>query len=232
MWNDDAGKWLTQPAGIAAFHAGTIGSDQHGRHNDKALAVRLYVESLLSALPPGPVVLFVDAQGFRTIYPGLQNHHFGAGTLPAVNLSTQRDVAIVRCNTSDEVPRPVNRQGGNRAADPRQPAAPDGYVYQLQGHDTWLFPKKSRLYKAKGRSALSSLSLPGSAPTPSCGTIAPSHRCPYTSPAAPISPTPTTDQQRTRNRARRHAANGRVAANSHIRRARHTGARDRLREGP
>lgn len=52
MWKDGAGKWLAQPAGIAALHAAAIGSDHHGQRNDKAAAVRLYVESLLSALPP------------------------------------------------------------------------------------------------------------------------------------------------------------------------------------
>jgi hypothetical protein len=149
MWSDRAQRWLPQPHAIADFHAGAIGSTDHGRRNDKAAATRMYVESMLSALPTGPMVLFLDARGFRTIYPGLQNHHFGVGALPGATLANP-DLAIVRCNTTDEVPRPVNRHGGNRSDDAHQPASPDGYVYQLEGHYSWLFPKKSRLYKAKG----------------------------------------------------------------------------------
>jgi hypothetical protein len=94
----------------------------------------------------------VDAAAMRSIYPGLQNHHFGVGALPGVSLTAQRDVAIVRCNTSREVPRPVHRQGGHQPDDPRQPAAPDRYVYQLVDSNVWLFPKSSRVYRAKGGS--------------------------------------------------------------------------------
>jgi RNase H domain-containing protein/argonaute-like protein len=150
MWSDQAGQWVPQPLGIAAFHATAIGSSQHGRHKDKAAATRIHIEGMLDALPPGPVVLYLDAQGFRTIYPGLQNHHFGNGTLPGVTLGQHRDLAIVRCNSTTEVPRPVNRDGGHQPGDPRQPAAPDGYLYQLDQQQTWLLPRKSRQYKAKG----------------------------------------------------------------------------------
>jgi hypothetical protein len=149
MWSDKAEQWLPQPHALADFHAGPIGTTAHGRYNDKATATRLYVESLLSALPSGPTVLFLDARGFRTIYPGLQNHHFGIGALPGATLA-HPDLAIVRCNSTEEVPRPVNRYGGKRSGDPHRPASPDGYVYRLDGHHSWLFPKKSRQYKAKG----------------------------------------------------------------------------------
>jgi hypothetical protein len=153
MWSDTAGQWVTQPAGIAQFHAGPIGSTQHGRRGSKAVQARIHIESILDALPPGPAVIMVDALALRSIYPGLQNHHFGADTLPAINLTAHRDVAIVRCNTSREVPRPVHRKGGHQPrTDPRQPAAPDRYVYQLAGSDVWLFPKSSRLYRSKGGS--------------------------------------------------------------------------------
>jgi hypothetical protein len=144
---------VAQPIGIAHFHAGTIGSTQRGRSGEKAVETRLYIESILDALPPGPSVIFFDALAFRAIYPGMQNHHFGAATLPAVSLSAQGDVAVVRCNTSREVPRPVHRHGGQQPrTDPRQPAAPDRYVYHLADSNVWLFPKSSRIYRAKGGS--------------------------------------------------------------------------------
>lgn len=152
MWSDTANQWVPQPTGIAHFHAGPIGSTQRGRRGEKAVESRLHIESILDALPPGPAVIMVDTLSFRSIYPGLQNNHFGVGALPAVSLSAVRDVAIVRCNTSREVPRPVNRQGGQQPDDPRQPAAPDRYVYQLTGSNLWLLSKSSRLYRAKGGS--------------------------------------------------------------------------------
>ncbi|WP_064446379.1 RNaseH domain-containing protein [Micromonospora sp. NBRC 110037] len=152
MWSDTANRWVPQPAGIAHFHAGPIGSAQHGRRGAKAVQTRLHVESILDALPSGPVVIMIDAAALRSIYPGLQNHQFAVGALPAVSLTAQRDVAIVRCNTSREVPRPVHRHGGHQPGDPRQPAAPDRYVYQLASSNVWLFPKSSRIYRAKGGS--------------------------------------------------------------------------------
>lgn len=142
MWSDTTGQWVAQPAGITRFHAGPIGSTHHGRRGGRAVQTRIHVESILDALPPGPAVLMVDALALRTTYPGLQNHHFGIGTLPAVNLTARRDVAIVRCNTSREVPRPVHRTGGHQPRiDSRQPAAPDRYVYQLAGSSVWLLPR-------------------------------------------------------------------------------------------
>ena len=132
------------------FHAGPIGSAQRSRSGKRAFATRIYLESILDALPTGPVVVMVDAVSFRLIYPGLQNGSFGAGPLPAANLRNQRNTAIVRINTSDEVPRPVDRDGGHRPADLRQPASPDRYVYRLRDRDVWIMPKSSRVYRSKG----------------------------------------------------------------------------------
>jgi hypothetical protein len=150
FWSDAAQNWIPQPKGIADFHHRPIGSSEHGRRGEKSAATRIHTEAMLDALPPGPVVVFVDAVAARTIWPGLQNSNFALGALPGTNLSAQRDVSVVRCNTSNEVPRPVNRQGGKQPADTRQPAAPDRYVYQLGDTATWLFPKSSRVYRSKG----------------------------------------------------------------------------------
>jgi hypothetical protein len=141
MWSDTARTWIPQPHGIADFHAGSIGSTQRGRGGDKAIQTRLDTEAILDALPAGPVVVFVDTTATRTIWAGLQNLHFADGPLPATNLSADRDVAIVRCNTGREVPRPVDRKGGGQPRnDHRQPAAPDHYVYRLPSTGIWLYP--------------------------------------------------------------------------------------------
>ncbi|MEV6370136.1 RNaseH domain-containing protein [Micromonospora musae] len=152
-WSEASAGWVPQPTGIAHFHARPIGSTQLGRRGAKGVQTRLHVESMLGALPPGPVVIMLDAIAFRSIYAGLQNQHFGVGALPALSLTAQRDVAIVRTNTSREVPRPVHRQGGRQPRnDPRQPAAPDRHVYRLADSNVWLFPKSSRIYRSKGGS--------------------------------------------------------------------------------
>jgi hypothetical protein len=151
MWSDTARTWIPQPHGIADFHAGSIGCTQRGRGGDKAVQTRFDTEAILDALPAGPVVIFVDTTATRTIWPGLQNLHFADGPLPATNLSADRDVAIVRCNTGREVPRPVDRKGGGQPRnDHRQPAAPDHYVYRLPSTGIWLYPKSSRPYRQKG----------------------------------------------------------------------------------
>lgn len=150
MWSDDHHAWTQQPRAIADFHAGPIGSTQRGRTGEKVTDTRQHIESILDALQPGPVVLFMDALATRTIWPGLQNHHFSNGALPGINLALQRDVAIIRCNTSREVPRPVDRTGGRQPrTDHRQPAAPDRHVYRLDDSGVWLFPKSSRVYRAQ-----------------------------------------------------------------------------------
>jgi len=154
MYSNTRG-WQPYVHALADFHAGPIGSTQHGRSGDKAHAARLYVDSILDALEPGrPVIVFADAEATRTIWPGLQNGKFGAGPLPGDNLiAAGRDVAVVRCNANDEVPRPVHRaSGGRRPSDPLKPATPGRRIYRLadSGEPVWLLPGASRVYRAKG----------------------------------------------------------------------------------
>jgi hypothetical protein len=133
MYSDTYG-WRPYAPALADFHAGPIGSIEHGRRGAKAEATRLYVASILDALDPGlPVIIFTDAEATRTIWPGIQNGSFCAGAMPGDNLLTAgRDVAIVRCNTNDEVPRPVHRvRGGRRPGDPLKPATPARRIYRL-----------------------------------------------------------------------------------------------------
>lgn len=111
------------------------------------------MESVLAALGHGPTVIFLDAGETRTTRPGVQNREFRTKALPGLNrIATGQDLAIVRCNGSREVPRPVDRRGGSQPADPDTPAAPDRVLYRLANTDepVWLFPKSSRIYRAKG----------------------------------------------------------------------------------
>lgn len=128
MYSDTYG-WRPYAPVLADFHARTIGSTEHGRRGAKAEATRLYVASILDALDPGlPVIIFTDAEATRTIWPGIQNGSFCSGAMPGDNLlAAGRDVAIVRCNANDEVPRPVHRvRGGRRPGDPLKPATQRG----------------------------------------------------------------------------------------------------------
>ncbi|MFI0470182.1 RNaseH domain-containing protein [Saccharopolyspora sp. 5N102] len=72
-----------------------------------------------------PIILFVDALSARTIRPGLQNTRYANDTLPGDTLrAAGKDVAIIRCNASAEIGRPVTRQDESRSpADPLQPGA-------------------------------------------------------------------------------------------------------------
>jgi hypothetical protein len=157
MYSDTYG-WRPYAPALADFYAGPIGSTEHGRRGAKAEATRLYVASILDALDPGlPVIIFTDAEATRTIWPGIQNGSFCAGAMPGDNLlAAGRDVAIVRCNANDEVPRPVHRvRGGRRPGDPLKPATPARRIYRLadSSEAVWLLPGTSRVYRAKGGDA-------------------------------------------------------------------------------
>jgi RNaseH domain of pPIWI_RE/pPIWI_RE module N-terminal domain/MID domain of pPIWI_RE len=157
MYSDTNG-WQPYGPALADFHAGPIGNTEHGRRGAKAEATRLYVASILDTLDPGlPVIIFTDAEATRTIWPGLQNGSFCAGAMPGDNLLTAgRDVAIVRCNNNDEVPRPVHRvRGGRRPGDPLKPATPARRIYRLadSSEAVWLLPGASRVYRSKGGDA-------------------------------------------------------------------------------
>ncbi|WP_416873699.1 RNaseH domain-containing protein [Kitasatospora sp. SC0581] len=160
VYGDRQQAWLPGARGIADFHAGPIGTTRFGRTGEKAELTRAVVEArlaeLMDRMPVGtPMVIFVDTQETRTIWPGLQNTLLGNGPLPADTLrEAGADVAIVRLNTAiGEIGRPVTRrEKANMPADPNKPAAPDRKVYRLSGDDPncWLFAGRSASIKAKG----------------------------------------------------------------------------------
>jgi hypothetical protein len=160
VYSDRQRAWARGAQGVADFHTGAIGTTRLGRSGEKATLTRKVVEARLSNLlattPEGtPMVIFVDTRETRTIWPGLQNAHLGAGPLPADTLCDQgADVAVVRLNTGiSEIGRPVTRrEKANMPSDPAKPAAPGRKVYRLVdgNRHCWFFAGCSASLKAKG----------------------------------------------------------------------------------
>ncbi|MEU2874845.1 RNaseH domain-containing protein [Streptomyces sp. NPDC007070] len=170
VYSDRRRAWVRGAEGTADFHAGAIGTTRFGRTGEKAELTRAVVESRLGDLRAAltdrrvqgtrdgydtPMVVFVDTQETRTIWPGLQNAQLGAGPLPGDSLRAEgADAAVVRLNTEiSEIGRPVTRrEKANMPSDPAKPAAPDRKVYRLKDVDRhcWLFAGRSASLKAKG----------------------------------------------------------------------------------
>lgn len=147
--------WRPQAAAEAAFGRGTIGRDEHARHEQGALLARQHVESALKVLPTDrPLIIFVDAEACRTIWPGLQNVRFGTGPLPGDDLRTPtRSVAVVAINTSyGEVPTPVENTASPRK-NPKRPPKPQDRLYRRTtstGVTSWYIAQASRTYEGFG----------------------------------------------------------------------------------
>jgi hypothetical protein len=158
MYSERRSGWRRLGAGIADFHAGSIGDAALGRTEEKAARTRDRVEARLAQLAadhPGlPIVIFTDGPSTRTIWPGLQDGHFGDGPMPGDSLrASGSEVAVVRSNNGPEIGRPVTRQDeGNQPRDPLQPAAPGRRVYRRTDtpEPVWLFPGISKTYGAMG----------------------------------------------------------------------------------
>lgn len=158
MYSERRSGWLRLGAGIADFHANSIGDPALGRTEEKAARTRDRVEERLAQLaddhPGMPIVIFTDGPSTRTIWPGLQDRHFGDGPMPGDSLrAAGGEVAVVRSNHGPEIGRPVTRQDeGNQPRDPLQPAAPGRRVYRRTDTPApvWLFPGISRTYGAMG----------------------------------------------------------------------------------
>ncbi|WP_435107185.1 RNaseH domain-containing protein [Nocardiopsis synnemataformans] len=147
--------WLLQAKAEAAFGQGPIGQDGHARHEKGAEKVRDQVEAALRTLPTNrPLIIFVDAEACRTIWPGLQHQSLGQGALPGDPLRRNgRSIAVVSVNTSySEVPVPVENTARSRSTLIR-PANPQDYLYRRTsstGVTTWYIAQASRTYQGFG----------------------------------------------------------------------------------
>ncbi|WP_323138590.1 RNaseH domain-containing protein [Streptomyces sp. NBC_01767] len=106
-----------------------------------------------------PLVIFVDTEACRTIWPGLQHARFGEATLPSEGLDDNgRSVAVVSINTSyGEVPTPVDRADARGRRDPARPQAPDDWLHERTtstGLTSWYFAQKSRSYDGFGQTGI------------------------------------------------------------------------------
>ncbi len=152
--------WVSLPRGEAAFGAGPIGVDQHARHKEGAALVREHIKAALRILPSQtPLIIFVDTEACRTIWPGLQHVRFGEGALPSDGLEEGgRPVAVVSINTSyGEVPTPVDRADARGRRDRYRPQAPDDFLHErttTTGLTSWYFAQKSRTYDGFGQTAV------------------------------------------------------------------------------
>ncbi|WP_058042223.1 RNaseH domain-containing protein [Streptomyces roseifaciens] len=152
--------WLPLPQGEASFGAGPIGVDQHARHKEGAALVREHIKAALRILPgQTPLIIFVDTEACRTIWPGLQHAQFSEGALPGDGLGGNgRSIAVVSINTSyGEVPTPVDRADARGRRDQARPQAPDDWLHArttVTGLTSWYFAQKSRSYDGFGQTSI------------------------------------------------------------------------------
>lgn len=158
MYDRHSHSWLPLPQGEARFGAGPIGVDGHARHEKGAENVRLHIAAALRTLPADtPLIIFVDTEACRTIWPGLQHAKLADGPLPGLDLPGDRSVAVVSINTSyGEVPTPVDRSDARRR-DQHKPAPPDQFLYRRTtgtGVTSWYLAQTSRTYNGFGQTQI------------------------------------------------------------------------------
>ncbi|AVH55717.1 MULTISPECIES: RNaseH domain-containing protein [Streptomyces] len=106
------GQWLRIAEGRALFHSSEIGSERWGRNGDGARAVRDHIETALDnlVLPEASnrVVLVLDKEGSRSIYPALDDNPFRTAPHPGRGLAHDGiDVATVRIAFGHHAARPA-----------------------------------------------------------------------------------------------------------------------------
>lgn len=151
-YSDQHGQWVPYRLGNATYHATDLGTTKLSRENKHKQAVRDYVEEALAAGKfdrTKRLVLFVDAQGCRGIWPGLNDACFGNGILPGDTID-HPDIAVVRCANGDRIAQPTHRGHGPTTADSNQPDLPRTTLYEHNENDThsWLLAQPSRTYRS------------------------------------------------------------------------------------
>jgi len=147
---DDAEGWISYRQANARYYATDIGKANFSRSREKSALVREYVDQALASLPKNqPLVVFADAEGCRGIWPGLNHASFGHGPLPG-STSSHPDLAVVRCASGDNVPRPTHRSHGAQVSDRYKPNLPRTTLY---AHDegnitSWILAQPSRAHRS------------------------------------------------------------------------------------
>ena len=85
-YSDQHGRWVPYRVGNAAYHATDIGTTKLSREYKHLQDIRDHVDEALTAGKfdrDKPIVIFVDAQGCKGIWPGLNDTSFGTNTTKA-----------------------------------------------------------------------------------------------------------------------------------------------------
>lgn len=156
-YSDHHQGWMPYRVGNAAYHAGDLGSSKLSREYKHLQDIRDLVDEALTAGKfdrDKPLVLFVDAQGCKGIWPGLNDASFGHGLLPGSTLN-HPDIAVVRCANGDRIAQPTHRGHGAPVADANQPGLPGAYLYEHNEDGTlsWILGQPSRIYRSSQISA-------------------------------------------------------------------------------
>jgi hypothetical protein len=147
---DDAEGWISYREANARYYTADIGKASFGRSREKAALVREYVDQALAALPKArPLVVFADAGGGKGIWTGLNHATFGRGPLPG-SASNHPDLAVVRCASGENVPRPTHRSHGAKVPDRHKPNLPRTMLYEHSegGVTSWLLAQPSRVHRS------------------------------------------------------------------------------------
>ena len=151
-YSDQNGRWVPYRVGNAAYHATDIGTTKLSREYKHLQDIRDHVDEALTAGKfdrDKPIVIFVDAQGCKGIWPGLNDTTFGTGVLPGATLD-HPDIAVVRCANGERVAQPTHRGHGITVDDPHQPDLPRATLYEHNegGTRSWLLAQTSRTYRS------------------------------------------------------------------------------------
>jgi hypothetical protein len=151
--NGPSNPWLSYREGNAKYYASPIGIGDLSRTARDREAVQTFVDRSLEAASfptDRPLVLFVDAESCKGIWPGLNDASLGNGPLPGDTIS-HPDVAVVRCASGSRVPQATHRGHGGAVADPHQPPLPQMAVYEHDeaGTLSWVLTQASKTYRGK-----------------------------------------------------------------------------------
>ncbi len=151
-YSDHHQAWAPYRIGNAAYHNGDLGTTKLSREYKHLQDIRDLVDEALTAGKfdrNKPLVIFVDAQGCKGIWPGLNDASFGRGLLPGATLG-HPDIAVVRCANGARVAQPTHRGHGTRNDDPNHPDLPRSTLYEHDEHGTrsWLLAQPSRTYRS------------------------------------------------------------------------------------
>jgi hypothetical protein len=147
---DDTEGWISYRQANARYYAADIGNATFGRSREKAPLVREYVDQALSALPRKiPLVVFVEAEACRGLWRGLNNGSFGGGPLPGSTIN-HPDLAVVRCASGSNAPRPSHQSHTRRVTDPYKPDLPRAELYEHEegGVLSYILAQPSRIHRS------------------------------------------------------------------------------------